>query len=389
MDTEKQFKRVEVSLRRWELRRAALLKEEEAVRAQVSGKYESVAAKEQLRQDAMALASQIQQLDPERMQQELRAAERQLEASAPPPGLENRPLVASLRQDAKAQSVLVVPSGGKLMSMFDPALWSAMDPLSFPYGDGVFGVEREAPMSYEQWSRYLLSREELEYISPAESSPDPVTASACPQGEEATRAQDSVSPAELPLPRWRADRDLQMVLYCLWRRRAYISAGRLMARKQIFQRLFSDAGKLTPAEMYETCELLGKGAGLKEVFARADVPPRVKQAMRTLLLCMSTVVGSNAHRTMLRHVNNSYKLLFGPPLVFVTPNVADVKSPVMWLLYRGEEVSSWRILEHDAPEMPAVREMLRVVARDPISQAVFFDVTVSYTHLTLPTIAKV
>ena len=149
-----------------------------------------------------------------------------------------------------------------------------------------------------------------------------------------------------------------------------------MARKEIFQRLFRDAGKLTLAEMYETSDLLGKGAGLKEVFSRADVPPRVKQAMRTLLLCMSNVVGSNAHRTVLRHVNNSYKLLFGPPLVFVTPNVADVKSPVMWLLYRGEQVGSWRLLEQDAPEMPAVREMLRIVARDPVSQAVFFDLMI-------------
>ena len=40
--------------------------------------------------------------------------------------------------------------------------------------------------------------------------------------------------------------------------------------------------------------------------------------MRLVLLCFHNVVGSNAHRTTLRHANNSYKLLFGPPLVFTT-----------------------------------------------------------------------
>ena len=74
-DMEKQFKRVEVGLPRWELRRAKLLKEEQAVREQVSEKYESVAAKEQLRSNAMVLARQIEKLDPGRMEQELRFAE--------------------------------------------------------------------------------------------------------------------------------------------------------------------------------------------------------------------------------------------------------------------------------------------------------------------------
>ena len=107
--------------------------------------------------------------------------------------------------------------------------------------------------------------------------------------------------------------------------------------------------------MYETCQLLAKGAGLKELLRNQNVPERVRRVMRTLLLCMSNVVGSNAHRTLLRHVNASYRLLFGPPLVFTTPNVADTKNAVMNLLYMGQPVGSWRILEADAPAMPSSR----------------------------------
>ena len=43
------------------------------------------------------------------------------------------------------------------------------------------------------------------------------------------------------------------------------------------------------------------------------------------------------------------------------------------MLYDGEEVSAWRILEEDAPEMGLADDMLRRVAADPVSQAVFTD----------------
>jgi hypothetical protein len=104
-----------------------------------------------------------------------------------------------------------------------------------------------------------------------------------------------------------------------------------------------------------------------------DVPDRVKLVIKHLLVCMSHVVGSNAHRTYLRHVNVSYTLLFGPPLVFTTPNIADTRQPMMSLLYENGSVARWHLLEEHDPEMPAMQEMLRRVASDPVSQAVLFD----------------
>ena len=137
--------------------------------------------------------------------------------------------------------------------------------------------------------------------------------------------------------------------------------------------------------MYEALHILGKGAGLKDVFGNPAVSARVKAAMSHLMLCMEKVVGSNAHRTVLRHINNSYKLLFGPPLVFTTPNIADTKSPVMNLLYEGRVINAWNLLDpndawlrlekHSQP-MPSASEMLKRVARDPVGQATLFDLMV-------------
>ena len=147
------------------------------------------------------------------------------------------------------------------------------------------------------------------------------------------------------LPRWRGARDLQTVLYCLWRRRQYIKQSRLMARRDKWRAALRDVGQLSATEMYEAVEILGQGAGLKEALGSSEVSERVKRALRQLLLCMSSVVGSNARRTTLCHMDKSYSVLFGPPLVFTTPNMADPKNIVMRLMYEGAEVGSWRLLE--------------------------------------------
>ncbi len=70
-------------------------------------------------------------------------------------------------------------------------------------------------------------------------------------------------------------------------------------------------------------EKCGRGASLVEVLQNEAVPARVKAALRTLSLCMSDVAGTNAHRSMLRHCAFGYRLLWGAPLVFTTPNMAD------------------------------------------------------------------
>ena len=127
----------------------------------------------------------------------------------------------------------------------------------------------------------------------------------------------------------------------------------------------------------------GRGAGLKDALSSEAVPRNVKSALRSMLLSNAHVVGSDAHRTTLRHISASYTRLFGPPLVFTTPNIADTRNLMVSLMYEGADVQRWRLLEETAPEMPSTQEMLRRVAADPVAQATV--TTVSYTHLTLPT----
>ena len=260
---------------------------------------------------------------------------------------------AEWRSADNSYKKLVVPCGTAPVNMFAPTFWSAFAPLSFPYGDGVFGLERDQDLTYMEWCCYLMDREELEYALP---------------GEEAAGA----GPRD-PVPRWRADSDLLTAMYCLWRRKRYIQCSRSLVQKPVFRRSCEILAGLKPEDLYHACSILGKGAGVKEALASSSVPDGVKQALRCMLICNSSIVGSDAHRTVLRHVNTSYRVLFGPPLVFTTPNIADAKNLVMSLLYEGAPVCKWRLLEEDAPDMPSAEDMLRRVAKDPVSQAEVFN----------------
>ena len=95
--------------------------------------------------------------------------------------------------------------------------------------------------------------------------------------------------------------------------------------------------------MLDQHRIQGKNAcawSLKEALSNKDVPEKLKRALRSLLMCMSSVVGSNAHRTTLRHVSRAYCNLFGPPLVFTTVNPADTRSVIVKLMYDGADVAT-------------------------------------------------
>ena len=163
---------------------------------------------------------------------------------------------------------------------------------------------------------------------------------------------------------------------CLWRRKEYIHAGRLFANRQGWKAAVRDLGTLTEKHLLDAVDVLGKGAGLKEVLANPGVDEKVKRAVRSLLICMSSVVGSNAHRTTLRHMCRSYTNLFGPPLVFTTVNPSDTRSVIVKLMYDGADVAQWRCeLGKEALEMLSAQGMNRIVARDPVAMAEFFDLT--------------
>ena len=544
LDVEQQWKSVEVQYRK------LLLRMMDAARAAEAGADANASGRDAHDKERAALKRALLAIDRSKMEKELAAAERTLQGRRPPPQGDKEPMPEPERiLTPDRRKALLVPSARLPLSMFDASFWSSVFPRCFPYGDGVFGLERLRNVELDEYLEYLLQREELLYPDPLqpsagvdapatggddvmpaergpvvpgevqdEADPDPGWRSAperlplaagaregpcsgtggaspddsiegvrarlngimaeCPAdvvslaadqdgladlvrtvvekvrrllesasavqgflawlsdfgewaetwaspdfsealesnlsslatelrgssrgaaGPSPTVAADSaprpclrakdkakkgmVADTLPPLPRWRGERDFLTTGYCFGRRKAYIRSSRLFANKERYEGACRDAGALDVDEFFAAISLAGKGQTWKDLMRRRDVPETVKRVFRHLQLCMANVLGTNAHRTALRHRATGYRWLWGAPLIFTTLNPADTRHPVMRLLHSpdlpddevdGEapEVAAWRLLEEGEPDLGGKLKMVERVASDPVGQALLSD----------------
>ncbi len=166
VDGHKQFARVTEQLRRTLQRHAQNRQHEQDVQddaraGQGHKGYKSVGGREGIEEAAGRLVSEAQKVEPGLAQRDVAAAAASSSRRVPVPGLCRQ--AARLQHNAAGRPCWVVPRAGLPLSMFEQSFWTSVDPLSFPYGDGVFGISRDAAITYEEWVRYLLERVELEY----------------------------------------------------------------------------------------------------------------------------------------------------------------------------------------------------------------------------------
>ena len=101
-------------------------------------------------------------------------------------------------------------------------------------------------------------------------------------------ASAAVQPS--PLPRWRAARDLQIMWYDLWRRRAYIAQGRHVATQGAWKEALAGVANISSKEMFDLAGLLGKNAGWKELLSSKDSSKRLKSVIQTLHYANANIV---------------------------------------------------------------------------------------------------
>ena len=108
----------------------------------------------------------------------------------------------------------------------------------------------------------------------------------------------------------------------------------------------------------------GQG-GIQGLLQNKQVPQLVRDALNTMQMATADVLGTDGHRRLCRHEGHAYMALFGPPLVFCTPNLADGKQPLL-LIVQGQEISLDDSLGSENMVLPKYRDMLRRLARDPV-----------------------
>ena len=251
---------------------------------------------------------------------------------------------------AQPAEALVVPSGQPL-NMFAPASWPACF-VDFLYGDAAPNMpNRPRPLRMERLFACLIDREELAYTLPGE--------------DEEYR----------PRPRSRFDSPEFMAVFGDVLRRLRLFRGVNIAfKRQGFAQDLEVIAKAKAEHCVAAMAVGGNGPDVNvERGAHAEeVPETLRRAMRQVLVSTVDVPFTDGYRRRLRHEGHNLNVVHGALKIFATTNYADTYSPLL-AAFAGvcSAAQPASPLEQEAPEMPSLQEMHRLVAESPRSQAVF------------------
>ena len=286
------------------------------------------------------------------------------------------------QQRPVSPAALAIPVHGPLSS-FDARTWPACF-VEFWYGDGAPNLERDRPMLFEQVARRLLNLEELEYHM----------------------AQDQVRYVASNKSRFNTP-ELIAVLGDVIRRLRLLRSTKATIGRKGFGADLRMLANASSDDFLQALHLAKKSETIASAAYREDMPPKVRSALRTVLLSTSDVPGTEGRKTQLRYNGHGNNLLFGASGFFVTPNFADTYSPLVHALHKGPSssahldigrvptlsgptrrlqgktpISTVDFQEKQAvqkaievvsePELPTLQSMHRIGAEDPRGQAKFF-----------------
>ena len=120
----------------------------------------------------------------------------------------------------------------------------------------------------------------------------------------------------------------------------------------------------------------GEHGALRDVLRSAACDADLKEAMAEVMIFTTEVVGPDGAREQLRREQNGFGLRFGAAGGFLTPNMADVRSPVMVVLHGGRAEGRFEVnMFFECPSMPSARELLQHAADDPVAQSGYFIIS--------------
>ena len=128
-------------------------------------------------------------------------------------------------------------------------------------------------------------------------------------------------------------------------------------------------------QLLKAMALHGESADLRELLRDPQVDVSLKRALGGVLQATSSIIGMEGHRSQIRLRGHAAGWHFGSAHVFVTPNLADIRSPLLLQLHLQRPIATVETCKIDLdwdlemPGMPTAAAMRRIVATDPVSQA--------------------
>ena len=174
-------------------------------------------------------------------------------------------------------------------------------------------------------------------------------------------------------PRWGHDRELICCYYDAWRRMEQIRLARAHVQRHGYQKKLEVICSASAEKVEAAIACVGENGTIRDVLRSADCSPELKEALADLMVFTTDVVGSDGARARLRHEQNGFGLAFGAAGGFLTPNMNDVRNPLVVVLNGGGKEERFEVnLLDECPTMPSAREMLQNIAENPVAQARFF-----------------
>lgn len=242
---------------------------------------------------------------------------------------------------------LLVPTG-KPLSMFSPEAWTCSFPEFF-FGDGTPGLARSEPLLIEELFACLQTREELEYTLPEDDIP-----------------YTAQSPNRFVRP------DILACMHDTKRRLGIITGARACLSRTGFKADVVNMAKVTVQDFLAASNT----ASASDALADSTLADSAKACLKSLLFATATVPGTEGYRVRQRHLGVNMNLLFNPCVLFFTLNFSDTRSPIVVKINQGpvsDSPKSRKIdLFNNDIDMPSLRAMHELIARNPSSQGKFF-----------------
>lgn len=211
--------------------------------------------------------------------------------------------------------VQVVHTGTETLSMYSCQFYQKCFPELFPYGDGVYGLQRDTALTFREWASYLLERVELEYVEYSFDDNGPI-----PDRE--------FQPPNIP--RWQADLNFLAVASDSWKRMEMVRLASGHVRRKKFKDSLRVVLDCTSAKLSAALRQLGDHATIGDVMRSSASDNSIRDAISQLLFFSAEVVGTDGARQQLRHEQNGAMLMYlGVTLGFETGQICFGK--IRWL----------------------------------------------------------
>ena len=165
------------------------------------------------------------------------------------------------------------------------------------------------------------------------------------------------------------------VMYDVHRRLHLMRATKAHVMRRGFGKHCRVIAEVGTEQLLKAMALHGESADLRELLRDPQVDVSLKRALGGVLQATSSIIGMEGHRSQIRLRGHAAGWHFGSAHVFVTPNLADIRSPLLLQLHLQRPIATVETCKIDLdwdlemPGMPTAAAMRRIVATDPVSQA--------------------